>query len=89
MEQRKAGSSSQYPPAASAPWSRHSCSVCTHKSHGNTAFLASFRLLETWKGKIFKSKQKAECVEANTATFEKQQSKADLSERSHCLSEYS
>lgn len=46
-------------------------------------------LLETRRGKIFKSKQKAECVEANTTTSEKQQSKAYPSERSHFLSEYS
>lgn len=89
MGQRKAGSSSQYPPAASALWSRHSCSVHAQKSHGNAAFLESLGLLETRRGKIFKSKQKAECVEANTTTFEKQQSKAYPSERSHFLSEYS
>lgn len=80
---------SKYLPVALASSSRQPGFSLTEKSLGNVPFLESLRLLEMRKGKIFKNKQKTEYVKANTATFYKQHSKADLFKRSRCLSEYS
>lgn len=60
---------SKHLPVALASSSRQPCFLLTEKSLGNVPSLESLRLLETRKGKIYKSKQKTEYVKGTQLLF--------------------